>query len=187
MAISTYKRTVPTQSAVRVAGGNAGVAVGNFYIKENGAGSVKSPETAVGVAGGNASVAGGNFYIQQNGASSVGSPETVVGVAGDNADVAGCNFYIQENGAGSVKQGPHFSVRKIPIGWYACPQPPQVRKIHEYFEHFTAALFTPTFKTTDKWKTDLLTPINKLYSYSNNNRTKHATYDLRTSTSTKQT
>ena len=101
MAISTYKTMVPTQSAVRVAGGNAGVAVGNFYIKENGAGSVKRPETAV-------------------------------GVAGDNADVAGCNFYIQENGAGSVKQGPHFSVRKIPIGWYACPQPPQVRKSAKY-------------------------------------------------------
>ena len=81
---------------------NTGVAGCNFYIQQNGASSVGSPETVVDVAGDNAVVAGGNFYIQDNGASSVGSPETVVGVAGDNASVAGGNFYIQQNGDGSV-------------------------------------------------------------------------------------
>ena len=46
------------ETAVGVAGDNAGVAGGNFYIQQNGGGSVRSPETAVRVAGGNAGVAG---------------------------------------------------------------------------------------------------------------------------------
>jgi len=60
-----------------------------FLHKQNGAGSVSSPETAVRVTGDNAGVAGGNFYIQQNDGGSVRSPETAVRVAVRNASVAG--------------------------------------------------------------------------------------------------